>query len=300
MSAGTWRGGWWAWLGWALLLGSPGLFLVFLPALGPVTLVMVLALAGATLVVRTELRRPRAVRAEESISLLRADVLAALSMSEARRELEDRPALREALLAGIDGEIACGRFDEARALIDRFEAITGSGSLAAERRVRLDVARAASAGGELSRALAQFESLLARGLFDLATADAARIAALFPGEPRAHGLGARVGEARSRRHRELEESLRRSSASGDVKGGLAALRALDSFLTPEEAAPIRETAREVLARARDELAARFTLAVRERRLDEAEDLSARLAREFPNTKAAVEAREVLERLSRGA
>jgi hypothetical protein len=72
------------------------------------------------------------------------------------------------------------------------------------------------------------------------------------------------------------------------------LRELDNYLTPEEAEPLRELARGVIGKARENLGVRFKLSVQDRRWREAAEVGEQIIRDFPNTRMAAEVREVID------
>jgi outer membrane protein assembly factor BamD (BamD/ComL family) len=71
---------------------------------------------------------------------------------------------------------------------------------------------------------------------------------------------------------------------------------LDQHLTAAEAEPLRELARGVITKARENLGAQFKLAVRDRQWREAVPIGERIIAEFPNSRMAAEVRDVIDNL----
>ena len=74
------------------------------------------------------------------------------------------------------------------------------------------------------------------------------------------------------------------------------LRELDGYLTPTEAGPLQEVARGVIGKMRDNLGARFKLAVSDHRWDDAVAVGGQIMADFPNTRMAQEVRDILPTL----
>ena len=74
------------------------------------------------------------------------------------------------------------------------------------------------------------------------------------------------------------------------------LRELDAYLTEEEAAPFRETARGVVTKKRTNLGVQFKLAVHNRDWPAAFRIGREIMDSFPNTKMAAEIRGMYEHL----
>jgi hypothetical protein len=88
----------------------------------------------------------------------------------------------------------------------------------------------------------------------------------------------------------------RASERGESNEALAILKELDQYLTPEEAEPLREAARSIIAKARDAMGERFKAAVQDKRWGEAVRTGEQIMSEFPNTRMASEVRDVLDAL----
>ena len=74
------------------------------------------------------------------------------------------------------------------------------------------------------------------------------------------------------------------------------LAELDQFLTPDEAQPLRDIARDVIARTRDAMGEQFKAAVQTKRWPEAVTVGQEIVTRFPNTRMATEVRDVLDAL----
>ncbi|MFA6044940.1 MAG: hypothetical protein WC718_08150 [Phycisphaerales bacterium] len=124
--------------------------------------------------------------------------------------------------------------------------------------------------------------------------DAGRIMRLFPDSPRVESLRNRVAEARAAFKRDLERRFLVASHEGKSDEALELLRELDQYLTAAEAEPLRELARGVIGKARENLGAQFKLAVQDKRWREAVNLGEEIISQFPNTRMAGEVRGVID------
>jgi len=78
------------------------------------------------------------------------------------------------------------------------------------------------------------------------------------------------------------------------------IREMDKYLTEQEAEPLRETARGVIGKARDNLGVQFKLAVRDKEWVAAVNIGEQIIRDFPNSKMSDEVRSMLDVLRQRA
>lgn len=75
---------------------------------------------------------------------------------------------------------------------------------------------------------------------------------------------------------------------------LELLKELDLYLTPNEGSALREAASDVFRSKLHNLGTQFSIAVTEKRWDEALDIGQKIVNDFPNSKMAVEIRAKLD------
>ncbi len=249
------------------------------------------ALSGTRFVQWTEL----ASKADELHELLRS-INDRLLISEVAKRIAFREKDRQALRNGIREDIKKGDFDAALALVEQLSKTYGYQSEAEEFRVQIQSARAAETEAKVTEAIGRLDRIIADHDWDSASVEAAKIQRVFPDSPRARALNRRIAEAREAHKRELEQQFLRAAERDEVDRAMELLRELDLYLTEQEAEPLRETARGVIGKKRDNLGVQFKLAIHDKDWLRAVRAGEQIIREFPNTKMANEVRGMLDLL----
>ena len=205
------------------------------------------------------------------------------TLSDDARRVLNRPQERAMLNSTIEADIAAGNFDAAIVLIDELANRFGYRADAEQFRSRIEQMRRDS-----------IDALAAEHRWDEAYAEATRVQRLYPSSPRAQRVDERVSQAHDAFKEELERAFLLATQEGDLEKSLDLLRRLDAYLTPSEAEPLRELARGVIGKARDNLGAAFKLAVQDKRWTEAAALGDAIIQQFPNTRMAAEVRDVID------
>jgi hypothetical protein len=270
-----------------LALGAGGPALTIVMALGATRRAIDSARRGAT--------RDAAALAGEVRAM--SDLM---GVSDDARRVLNRAHERELLRRAIDEDIAQEDWEAAlvlvRELADRF----GYRADAEEFRARIEGARRQTQDRALTAAIQSLDALIIARAWDAAFAEASRVKRLFPDSSRAQGLSSRVEQARSSCKQDTERRFLLAAEAGDADEAMRLLRELDAYLTPTEAEPLRELARGVIGKARDNLGARFKLAVQDHRWTDAREVGARIIGDFPNSRMAHEVRLVLAEISQRA
>ncbi len=217
---------------------------------------------------------------------------AALS-DDARRVLH-RTRERTLLRRAIEEDIAAEDWDAALVLSGELADRFGYRQDAENFRRRIDRSRRATLEHQLNGAMSQLEDLVLHRQWEEAQREAVRIARTFPEAPRAQAAPERVLREVERFKVDLERQFLEAAEDDRVEEAMELLKRLDQHLSEEEAAPFREVARGVIGKARENLGAKFKLAVRDKRWIEAANHGERIIAEFPNSKMAAEVRDLLD------
>lgn len=215
-------------------------------------------------------------------------------LSESAKRVLHRRTERELLRRAIEQDIRDEDWQAAMVLIRELAERFGYRADAEEFRARVERARAESLDRHVEGAIQKFEALLEQRRWTDAYAEAARIQQLYPDSPRVDGLRERVDEARQRFKRDLERRFLHAAQRDEVDRAMDLLKEMDAYLSEEEAEPLREVARGVIGKARENLGARFKLLIEDKEWAEAARVGERIIQEFPNTRMAQEVHSMMD------
>lgn len=218
------------------------------------------------------------------------------SLSNDARRVLNRQGERDLLRQAIEEDIHMQNWDAAMVLVKELAENFGYRADAEEFRRKIEAARAETLEREVSDAITALDSLIIQRRWNDANAEAGRIQRLFPYSPRAENLRARVQHAQNSYKLDLERRFLLAAQEQRAEDALNLLKELDFYLTPSEAEPLREVARGVIGKARDNLGAQFKLAVQDRRWGEAVRIGEDIIEQFPNSRMAGEVRNVIDGL----
>jgi hypothetical protein len=264
-------------------------------AVGALGFIVVLCLAPVTFHLRRQAAQtPTLARRIEGLTdAVRRMGDSAMLSDDARRVL-NRGAERDMLCRAIEEDIQAQAWDAAMVLTDELAQRFGYRQDAEEFRARIELARAEIQERKVADAIARLDGLIVQRRWDVAASEARRIQRLFPDSPRVERLRDRVEQARAVYKSDLERRFLEAAQEGRDDDAMALLKELDSYLTEEEAAPLREVAKGVIAKARENLGAKFRLACQGGQWALAAGLGRRIMAEFPNTRMAQEVRAMMD------
>lgn len=216
------------------------------------------------------------------------------ALSDDARRVIHRDSERQLLRQAIEEDIAHQDWDAAMVLVKELADRFGYRVDAEEFRVRIERARAETLARKVTDAVAVLDGFILQRRWDAAYEEAARIRRLYPDSPRIETLRSRVDHARGMFKQDLERRFLVAAKDGHAEDAVTLLKELDSYLTPEEAEPLRELARGVIGKHRDNLGAQFKLAVQDRRWREAVRFGEGIIAEFPNSRMAQEVRDLID------
>ena len=217
-------------------------------------------------------------------------------LSEGAKRVLHRRRERDLLRQAIEQDIAAEDWDAAMVLVKELAESFGYRADAEEFRGRVERARAQTLDRKVVEALAHLDENLRARRWAEAYAEAARIQRLYPESHRVDGLRERVDQARFAYRKDVERRFLIAAQAEQVDAAMELLRELDAYLTPTEGAPFQEVARGVIGKLRENLGARFKLAVSDHRWEDAIIVGQQIVQDFPNTRMAQEVREMLPSL----
>jgi tetratricopeptide (TPR) repeat protein len=221
-------------------------------------------------------------------------------LSDAARAIAHHAKDRLALRQAVNEEVVRGDWPAAYALVELLEARPEYQSESALLRKEVDIARARVQEGQVHAAVQQVGALLNRHDWDRARREMDRLLAENPDNPEVAELPELLtrhrGEYKRRLLKQWDEAVQRN----EVDRGIAILKDLDHYLTPNEAAALEESARGVFRAKLHNLGVRFSLAVTDSDWREALEAGQQIMDEFPNSRMAQEARQWMQVLTERA
>ena len=217
-------------------------------------------------------------------------------ISDRTKQVAYRTRDRETLRRAIHEEIANKDWEGALSLANDMESVFGYKQEAARYRKEIEQKHQEVLRREINEGVAGIERFIRTERWQEALAEAHKVAQQFPNDEQAHNLPHWVEERRSSHKRQLIESWQEAINRRDIDGSIEILRKLDPYLTPAEAEAMQEPARNLFKEKLNSLRTQFTLAVQEHNWPEALRLGEQIMRDFPNTRAAQEVRDMLPAL----
>ncbi|TWT45192.1 hypothetical protein RAS1_16140 [Phycisphaerae bacterium RAS1] len=200
----------------------------------------------------------------------------------------------------IRGAIVRQDWEAADHLIADLQESFGYREEAAQLRSEVERARAATADERVAGALQRFEGLCDMQKWEQARREADHLRSLFPDDARIRSLPGELELRRNRLKRELLTAYSEAVRTENVDRAHKLLVQLDEFLSPNEAAALKESARGVFKAKLLQMGVQFSLAVTERDYARAIDTGRRIVREFPNSRYAREIGDMLPTLEQRA
>lgn len=281
-----------------VMAANPGDRLIFV--LGCISVLMVLALwclAGTLAAARQEivvqvdnLLGPVNERLQH-ISVLLNQVSEQQLISERAKAIAFRHNEQDALRRAIQEEMAKKDWDAALILANDIESVFGYAQEADQFRAEIQAQRNAEVRRLVTDGTAVIDRYCKAEAWTQAMREADRLGKLFPFDEQAAHLAQEVEKRRQEFKQQLLRDWNDAVTRHDVDGSIDILKRLDLYLTPEEAAGMQETARQVFKDKLLMLGQQFTLAVKHHNWQDAIRLGETIASEFPNSRMAAEVRD---------
>jgi hypothetical protein len=222
------------------------------------------------------------------------------ALSDWAKKIVFREKDHEFLRDSIQGAIIRQDWEAADHLIRALDEEFGYRQEADQFRAQVQEARDATIEERVIAAVERVEALCAARKWDQAQREARRLADIFPSHERIAALLSDVEQRRRAYKTELLTRYDQAVRRHDVDGAHELLIELDRFLSPNEAAALRESARGVFKAKLLQLGVRFSLAVSDHQFAQAVEVGQTVIREFPNSRYAQEIRSMLPALRRRA
>jgi len=212
-------------------------------------------------------------------------------LSDAARAIMHRAKERTALRLAINEEIIRGDWEAAYALVKQLESRHGYKNEAARLREEVDRSRKQAGMDQVHESVEQACSHMAQRDWDRARREMDQLLAEHPGNAEVRDLPKRFRKLRDEHKRRLLKEWDQAVQRNEVDRGIALLKELDQYLTPNEAAALAESARGVFRTKLHNLGVQFSLAVTDHDWQGSLDAAEQIVQEFPNSRMAQEVKQ---------
>ena len=247
-----------------------------------------------------EAERAGYVRSLEGRMQQMAELLSTMSqqmlLSDRAKSVAYRGKDRQALRDAIREEMNVKDWDAALVLANDMEREFGYVQEAAVLRADINNSRTEVVRRQVTEAIAVVEHQVQAEQWTQAVREAERVMQLYPNDPVVQQLPQAIEQRRQGLKRQLRENLDSANSRHDIDGAFETLRRLDPYLTPAEAAAMQETVRGLLKDRINSYKDQITRAIHDKNYPEVVRLGEVVMAEHPNSRLAIEVRDVIENL----
>ena len=256
----------------------------------------VIRVAMAPVLEQAHVLEKETVETRDLLTLISERLLISSAAKRIAYRDKDRAALRQAIEEDID---KC-EFDAAITMVEEMSRTYGYRQEAEQLRERIESVRSQHADHGMQASRQRLDAIIDTHDWDRALAESDKMARLYPQSEAAKHLRQHVVDAREHFKHQLERRFLEAAERDDVETALDVLKELDQYLSEREAEPLRETARGVIGKKRQNLGVRYKMAVHDHDFTDALRVAKQIIRDFPNTKMAFEVRSHMDALHQRA
>lgn len=217
-------------------------------------------------------------------------------LSDRAKSVAFRDKEREAIRRAINEELSQGEWEAAVALADQFEKAFGSKSEADRFRSEIEEKRSERVREQIAAVMAVIDRHTRSEQWSAALREAEKLMQKLPDNEQVKRLPQEIEGRRQNHKKQLVQSWHEALARQDNDASIDILKQLDAYLTPAEAESMQEQVRQVFKERLNNLVALFGSAVHGQRWAEAVRIGEQIQGEFPNSRAAQEARQKMDAL----
>jgi len=266
-------------------------------------LIAILAFLGAVVITLLKVSKISDTLAENSATLDKItealeknrSVLTQISqstrLSETAKAIASRDADRQSLREAVFDKLQQQDFDTAYEIIDEIAHSTIYQELASQLRAEADRYRDATDAERVNQVIANIEKLFENCQWAKASTQIERLIKTYPNSETAKAMRQKLLDKKQERKKILLTAWDDAVKRQDTDRSLEILKELDLYLTPNEGLALQEAARDVFRNKLHNLGVQFSLAVSEKKWDEAVETGEQIIRDFPNSRMAEEIHE---------
>lgn len=221
-------------------------------------------------------------------------------ISERAKAIAFRESERDALRRAIREEMVKRDWEGALKMVDEIEQNFGYKQEAERFREEINHQRDSEIRKAVNEGQSSIDRLCRAEQWSQALREAERLIKLYPDDPEARHLPHEIEARRQSHKKQLLDSWHDAVGRHDVDGSIEILKKLDFYLTPQEGLALQDTARQVFKDKLQLLGQQFTLAIKDRRWQEAIRIGDQICSDFPNTRMAQEVRDKMDLLRQRA
>ena len=222
------------------------------------------------------------------------------TLSDRAKGLVYRDSEIEAIREMVHHDMMRQDYKTAEAAINSIERDLGYADEAARLRQALDAGRKATLEEKIDAAIMRVQDILNAFQWGRAIRESNRILRLFPNNPKVASLPERIETARAKRKRDLLQAYGAAVRKDDIDRGVALLKELDLYLTPQEGAALADSARGVFKARLRYLGVQFSIRITDKVWSEAVAVGQDIMNEYPNSRMAREVRDRMDVLKQRA
>ncbi len=221
-------------------------------------------------------------------------LIESLQMSDNAKRILYRERELGLLRKTVEADLHAGDFHAALVHCDQMGTVFGAVEEAEALRSQVQTIIREQHEARIQNEMTNLQTLLDAHHWVEAYQFAARLRRLFPDSPLLHDVEQLIIDHRMAYRHQLEDQFVEAAKQDNPEMAMNLLVELDRYLTPEEARKFRDTADSVIATYRENLGARFKMAVSDHRWQEAIEFGEAIMVQFPNTKMAEEVKAMIE------
>jgi hypothetical protein len=230
----------------------------------------------------------------EKISTGLAQINQSTRVSETAKAIAFRESDSHALREAVFEKLQQQDFDAAKEIIDEIAQRPEYQDLAEELKNQAEKYRAATIEERINQSIAHIEELLENYQWVQANAQIEGLIGAYPDSEEAKAMRQKLLDKKQQRKRELLSAWDDAIKRKETDHSLEILKKLDLYLTPNEGLALQEAARDVFRTKLHNLGVQFSIAVTEKRWEQALEIGQRITRDFPNSRMAEEIRRKLD------
>ena len=221
-------------------------------------------------------------------------------LSDRAKSVAFREKDREALRRAIREEMGAKDWDAALVLANEMATQFGYTQEAAALKAEINDNRTEVVRKQINEGVSLIDQHTRAERWSQAVREAERLLQIYPNDEQVKHLPQEIENRRQMHKRQLSESFKEAEARNDVDGSIEILKRLDPYLTPVEAESMQETVRRLFKEKLNNLKNQFSAAVHEERWRDAINIGDTISRDFPNSRIALEVKDMMETLHKRA